>query len=67
VQINSGNGFDGTEVGPDGVAYPKYAGFAFETQHLPDSPNQPDFPSTLLRPGQVFRSMTVLRFSATPR
>jgi aldose 1-epimerase len=63
VQFNSGNGFDGTEVGPDGVAYAKYAGFAFETQHLPDSPNQPDFPSTALRPGQTFRSVTVLRFS----
>jgi aldose 1-epimerase len=63
VQFNSGNGFDGTEVGPDGVAYPKYAGFAFETQHLPDSPNQPEFPPTTLRPGQTFRSMTVLRFS----
>jgi aldose 1-epimerase len=63
VQINSGNGFDGTEKGPDGATYPKYAGFAFETQHLPDSPNQPAFPSTVLRPGGAFKSTTILRFS----
>nr|WP_295106644.1 aldose epimerase family protein [uncultured Caulobacter sp.] len=63
VQINSGNGFDGTEKGPGGATYPKYGGFAFETQHLPDSPNQPAFPSTKLRPGRVFKSTTILRFS----
>ena len=63
IQINSGNGFDGTEKGPGGAVYPKYAGFAFETQHLPDSPNQAAFPSTLVRPGAPFRSTTVLRFS----
>lgn len=63
VQINSGNGFDGTEQGPGGAAYPKYAGFALETQHLPDSPNQPTFPSTALQPGKGFRSTTILRFS----
>jgi aldose 1-epimerase len=49
------------------VAYPRYAGLAFETQHLPDSPNQPTFPSTVLRPGDHFRSTTVLRFSIAPR
>lgn len=63
VQINSGNGFDGTEKGSGGAAYPKYAGFAFEMQHLPDSPNQPVFPSTELRPGKPFRATTILRFS----
>jgi aldose 1-epimerase len=63
VQFNSGNGFDGSETGPEGVAYPRYAGLAFETQHLPDSPNQPGFPSTVLRPGRPFTSTTVLRFS----
>jgi aldose 1-epimerase len=63
VQFKSGNGFDGADVGGEGVAYPRYAGFAFETQHLPDSPNQPGFPSTTLRPGQTFRSTTILRFS----
>lgn len=63
VQINSGNGFDGTEKGPGGAAYPKYAGFAFETQHLPDSPNQSGFPSTELRPSKPFKSTTIMRFS----
>lgn len=63
IQINSGPGFDGSEKGPGGVAFSKYAGFALETQHLPDSPNQASFPSTRLRPGQGFRSTTILRFS----
>jgi len=47
-----------------GKTYPKCAGVALETQHAPDSPNHPDFPSTVLRPGQVFRSTTTYRFSA---
>ncbi len=64
AQFNSGNGFDGDEVGSEGVAYQRHDGFAFETQHLPDSPNHADFPSTRLAPGQVFRSVTVYRFSA---
>lgn len=63
VQFNTGNGFDGGETGSEGVAYPRYAGLAFETQHLPDSPNQPGFPSTVLRPSSAFRSTTILRFS----
>jgi len=62
VQFNSGNGFDGSETGSEGVAYPRHAGLAFETQHLPDSPNQPGFPSTVLRPGERFKSTTILRF-----
>lgn len=66
VQFNSGNGFDGTEIGTEGVAYSRHAGFAIETQHLPDSPNQPGFPSTMLGPGQEFRSLTVYRFSTLP-
>jgi aldose 1-epimerase len=63
LQFNSGNGFDGTEVGSEGVAYPIYAGVALETQHLPDSPNQPQFPTTRLNPGQRFYSLTTYRFS----
>lgn len=66
VQFNSGNGFDGTETGSEGIAYSRHAGFAIETQHLPDSPNQPGFPSTMLRPGQAFRSLTIYRFSVLP-
>jgi aldose 1-epimerase len=63
LQLNSGSGFDGSESGSEGVAYRRYDGFAFETQHLPDSPNHPGFPSTVLRPGQVFRALTSFRFS----
>ena len=47
-----------------GRNYPRYAGIALETQHYPDSPNRPDFPSTVLRPGETFRSRTEYRFSA---
>lgn len=64
VLFNSGNGFDGTEAGSEGRAYARYDGFAFETQGLPDAPNQPNFPSTVLRPGAVFRSVTGFRFTA---
>ncbi len=64
VQFNTGNGFDGSEIGSEGIGYQKYAGFAFETQHLPDSPNHPHFPSTVLLPGQTYRSLTSFHFSA---
>ncbi|WP_422971628.1 aldose epimerase family protein [Undibacterium sp. Ji49W] len=63
VQFNTGNSFDGTETGSEGRAYEAYDGFAFETQHLPDSPNHPDFPSVVLLPGQVFLSTTHFKFS----
>ncbi|UGQ45775.1 aldose epimerase family protein [Massilia endophytica] len=63
AQFNTGGGFDGSETGGEGRAYQRNDGFAFETQHLSDSPNQPGFPSTVLRPGQVFRSWTSFRFS----
>lgn len=65
VVFNSGNGFDGGETGSEGVAYQRHDGFAFETQHLPDSPNQPRFPSTVLRPGQAWSSVTSFRFSTS--
>jgi aldose 1-epimerase len=64
VQLYTVNGFDGSETGSEGVAYQRHGAFAFETQHLPDSPNHPNFPSTALYPGQVFRSMTSFRFAA---
>jgi len=63
VQFYSGNFLDGKFKGKSGVAYAKYAGFCLETQHYPDSPNQPAFPSTLLRPGQTMHSETVFAFS----
>jgi len=64
VQLYSGNFLDGTIVGKQGHAYKKRDGFCLETQHFPDSPNHPDFPSTILRPGTTFRSQTVFKFSA---
>ncbi len=63
VQIYSGNAPSGAHVGPGGYPYPKHGGFCLETQHFPDSPNKPQFPTTTLRPGQVFRSTTVHQFS----
>jgi aldose 1-epimerase len=63
VQFYSGNQLDGTLVGIGGTAYRRRAGLALETQHFPDTPNQPQFPSTVLRPGQVYQSATSYRFS----
>ncbi|EEF25139.1 aldose-1-epimerase, putative [Ricinus communis] len=62
VQLYTVNGFDGKEVGSEGVAYQRHGAFAFETQHLPDSPNHANFPSTALYPGQVFQSETRFHF-----
>ncbi len=64
IQFYSGNHFDGTWIGKDGVAYHKHQGFALETQHYPDSPNQPQFPTVVLNPGEKYRSKSVYRFSA---
>ena len=65
MQFYSGNFLDGTLKGKKGVVYPHRSGFAMETQHLPDSPNQPDFPSTILRPGEHYRSRSLYRFSVS--
>jgi len=62
VQFYSGNFMDGSLSGRGG-AYPQYAALCLETQHFPDSINQPDFPSVVLRPGETFSSTTVYRFS----
>jgi aldose 1-epimerase len=62
VQFYSGNFLDGTQHGKYGVSYSKNAGFCLETQHFPDSPNEPAFPSTLLRPVETLHSETVFRF-----
>jgi len=63
VQFYSGNFLDGTLSGPSGRLYRQTDGFTLETQHYPDAPNQPSFPSTILRPGQAWSSTTVFRFS----
>lgn len=64
IQFYGGNFLDGTIIGKGDQAYSKHAGFCLETQHFPDSPNQPNFPSTILRPGQKYTSLTVHKFSA---
>lgn len=62
VQFYSGNFLDGTIHGKGGKVYYKNWGFCLETQHFPDSPNQPSFPNTILRPGQKFQEETVWKF-----
>lgn len=62
VQFYTGNFLDGTIRGKGGVPIGKNYGFCLETQHYPDSPNHPDFPSTILEPGRKYRTTTVLRF-----
>jgi aldose 1-epimerase len=63
IQFYSGNFLDGTLYGTSGRAYRQSDGLALETQHFPDSPNHPNFPSTVLRPGQEFNSTTIYQFS----
>jgi len=63
VQFYSGNFFDGSITGKGSTVYNKYAGFCLETQHFPDSPNHPEFPSTVLKPGEEYLQTSVLRFS----
>jgi len=63
VQFYTGNFLDGSLTGKDGHVYHHRTGFCLETQHYPDSPNQPAFPSTILRPGETYRSRTVYTFS----
>ncbi|MBQ2821780.1 MAG: galactose mutarotase [Thermoguttaceae bacterium] len=62
VQFYCGNFLDGTIKGKDGKSYARRSGMCLETQHFPDSPNQPNFPSTILRPGKEYQTVTVFRF-----
>ena len=66
VQFYTGNFLDGTITGKGGRTYVKRSGFCLETQHFPDSPNKPDFPSVVLRPGETYRTTTVYRFGTEP-
>jgi len=63
IQFYSGNFLDGTVKGKGGVKYQFRTGLCLETQHYPDSPNKPDFPSVVLRPGEIYRHTMILRFS----
>jgi len=64
IQLYTGNFLDGTETGKSGRPYPRRSAFCLETQHYPDSPNHPSFPTTLLKPGQTFASKTIYKFRA---
>jgi len=63
LQFYTGNFLDGTIHGKAGKVYPRRSAFCMETQHFPDSPNQPQFPTAVLKPGEHFQSTTVFRFS----
>jgi aldose 1-epimerase len=63
VQLYTGNHLDGKLVGKAGKPYGERTGFCLETQHFPDSPNKPSFPSTTLKPGEEYKSRTVYAFS----
>jgi len=63
IQFYSGNFLDGSLIGRGGVPYEKYAGLCLEPQHFPDAPNHVNFPSTVLRPGEVYKHTSVYRFS----
>lgn len=67
LQFYTGNFLDGTLHGKSGVIYKQRSGFVMETQHFPDSPNQPKFPSTILRPGGEYHTRSVYRFSTRGR
>jgi aldose 1-epimerase len=64
MQFYTGNFLDGTLTGKAGKLYQRRTGFCFETQHYPDSPNQPSFPTTTLKKGATYKSTTIYKFSA---
>ena len=64
VQFYTGNFLDGSFKGKGGIAYQKRTAFCLETQHFPDSPNHPSFPTTLLKPGEKYHTTTVYKFEA---
>ncbi len=62
VQFYTGNFLDGTLVGKHGIVYEQRTGFCLETQHYPNSPNEPTFPSTVLRPGETYKNVCIYKF-----
>jgi aldose 1-epimerase len=63
IQFYSGNFLDGSITGKGGQVYKQRYGLCLETQHFPDSPNKPGFPSTVLKPGQRYETTTIYKFS----
>ncbi len=66
MQLYTGNYIEGPVPGKEGRRYGRHSGLSLETQHFPDAPNQPAFPSIILRPGREYRSRTVFGFSVSP-
>jgi aldose 1-epimerase len=64
MQFYTGNFLDGSVRGKSGKVYPFRSAFCMETQHYPDSPNKPGFPTTVLKPGSTYHTTTIYRFSA---
>ena len=62
MQFYTGNFLDGTLKGKADKSYNKHSGFCLETQHYPDSPNHPEFPSTVLNPGETYKQVTIYKF-----
>lgn len=67
IQVYSGNFLDGSVRGKKGIAYPQRASVCLETQHYPDSPNKPQWPSVVLNPGETYQSTCIFKFSTWPR
>jgi aldose 1-epimerase len=63
IQVYSGNFLDGTITGKKGIVYKKRSGICLETQKYPDTPNKPEWPSAVLRPGETYHSHTISAFS----
>lgn len=66
VQFYTGNFMSGKVIGKGGQVYPRRGAFCLETQHFPDSPNKPQFPSVILRPGETYHTTTIYKFSTRP-
>jgi aldose 1-epimerase len=64
VQLYTSNFMDGKIKGKGGIAYNAHQAFCLEAQHYPDSPNQPQFPSTILKPGETYKQTTIYKFSS---
>ena len=64
LQLYTANYLDGTDIGKQGIAHQKRHAFCLETQHFPDSPNQDNFPTTILNPGETYQQITKFKFSA---
>lgn len=67
IQVYTGNGLKGNQVGKGGIKYQRRSAICLETQHLADGPNKPQFPSTVLRPGETWHSKTVFKFTTDPK